>query len=537
MALPRRLTLGPLPPSLHYALQQVAANPLDAPASLDVTSVPAGASAIEAPFTGETIGYVKLGTSEDVDSAFAEARAAQAQWAATPVAERAAILLSFHDLVLQHRDILADMVQLETGKDRGNALDEVSDVALNARYYATQGRKLLADHRVRGALPVLTKTVVQRAPRGVVGQISPWNFPLTLGVSDAIPALMAGNAVVAKPDSNTPFTMLLAVHLLYMAGLPRNLFRVVTGPGRSVGNTIAQQCDYLMFTGSTATGRTLGKIAGERLIGYSAELGGKNPMIIAADAKLPAIMPQVISGCFANTGQLCVSIERIYVEAAIYDDFLRAFIAATRNLTIGVGFDTTNQVGSLASRSQLETVEKFVAQAREAGATVVAGGRHRPDLGPYFYEPTILTGAHEGVDLYRQEVFGPVVYVEKVATLDEAVARANDTEYGLNASVMGAPATAEAVARQIMAGSVTVNDGYSASWGSTAAPGGGMKASGMARRHGPEGLTKYTETRTVARQRGMSVRGPALLSNTAAGRALWSKVVFSYLAVSRKLGL
>ncbi len=501
MSLPSRLSLGPLPDDVHSALQGIAANPL-------VPGRNATPVAVEIPFTGATLGYVAAGDEGDVDEAIARARVAQRQWARTGWAQRRRVFLRFHDLVLRHRDLLTDIIQLETGKDRVSALDEVFDVAINARYYARNAERLLADQRVPGALPVVTKTRVQRVPRGIVGQISPWNYPLALGISDAIPALLAGNAVVAKPDSATPFTALLAAGLLRRAGLPEHALQIVTGSGREVGAALAERCDYLMFTGSTRTGKELGRIAGGRLIGYSAELGGKNPMIVAADADLDRTIPAALSACFSNSGQLCVSIERIYVEAGVYDEFERRFVAATRAMPLGNTLAWNYQMGSLAGQQQLDTVQRFVADAVDKGARVLTGGDRVPELGPYFYTPTVLADVPEDALLRTDEVFGPVVYLEKVPDLKQAVRRANDTRYGLNASVFAAPRTAQSIARRLQAGSVTINDGYAAAWASIHAPSGGMKESGVGRRHGAEGIRKYTETRTVAEQRLVSMRGP-----------------------------
>ncbi|ALC06798.1 Putative succinate-semialdehyde dehydrogenase [NADP(+)] [Corynebacterium deserti GIMN1.010] len=499
-----RLPLGPLPAQMHKTLLDLCANSDDAPKV-----------EVEAPFLGFSIGYVFEGSEVDVDEAFRRARAAQKEWALTSISDRKKVFRTFHDLVLKNRELLIDFIQLETGKNRASAADEVFDVAITARYYANQVEKLLADKKHPGALPVVTKNVQQQIPKGVVGQITPWNYPLTLGVSDAIPALLAGNAVVAKPDLATPFTCLIAVHLLVEAGLPRDLMQVVTGSGEVVGGAIAQHCDYLMFTGSTATGRILGRTMGERLVGFSAELGGKNPLIVAKDADLSSIGRELVQACFSNSGQLCVSIERIYVEAEVYEEVLDKFVRATKDMSIGTGFDWDVEMGSLIHKTQLERVSEFVEQARDAGATVLCGGRARADIGPYFYEPTVLVDVPAGTPLLTQEVFGPVVFVEKVSSLLEAVEKANATEYGLNASVFAAPETGRWVANQLEAGGVGINDGYAATWASVSTPLGGMKQSGVGRRHGAEGLLKYTETRNVAEQRVIPLRGPAWLRRKA----------------------
>lgn len=487
-------------------------------------------TAVFSPLTEAQLGWVADGTESDVEEAFRLARAAQSEWAARSVAERARVLEEFHKLVYRRRELLADIVQLETGKDRTAAYDEVLDVLNNARYYANNAESLLATKRRAGAFPVITTTREQRVPKGVVGQISPWNYPLALGVSDAVAALVAGNAIVAKPDSTTPFSTIIALKLLVNAGMPRDLFQVVTGTGEVVGQAIAQRCDYLMFTGSTATGRLLGKTMGERLVGYSAELGGKNAMIVAPDADITKHAQTIATSCFSNSGQLCVSIERIYVHAGVYEEFLVALKAATEAIVLGKGLNWDYEMGSLISQKQLERVQAYVDDAVAKGATVLTGGKARPDIGPYHFAPTVLTDVPDGADLKSEEVFGPVVFVERVDSLDEAVERANSLDYGLNASVFAKPATAWKLARRIESGSVTINDGYAATWASIDAPLGGVKASGMARRHGAEGLTKYTEVKNISQQRIMPMRGPRFMP-----RRLYGAVMTSALDAGRRL--
>ena len=454
---------------------------------------------VTSPLTGEVIGEVPIGTAEDVAAAVDRAREVQRQWAAVPVRERAAVLLRYHDLVLDHQDELMDLIQAENGKARVWAFEEIMDQAVTARYYARLAPRALKPQRRLSALPGLVSTHEHHLPKGVIGVISPWNYPLVLAVSDALAALVAGNAVVIKPDSQTPFTAVRAFELLEEAGLPAGLVQIVTGPGRSVGTAIIDRADYVMFTGSTATGRTVARQAGERLIGMSAELGGKNAMVVTGDVDLDRAVEGAVVASFANTGQLCISIERIYVEAPVADAFTERLGARTAALTLGAAQAYGPEVGALASQDQLDKVRAHVDDAVAKGARLVAGGRHRPDVGPLFYEPTVLADVTPEMDLYREETFGPVVAVYPVAGDDEAVAQVNDTEYGLNASVYaGDTGRGRAIAGRILAGTVNVNDGYSSAWASLDAPMGGMKASGVGRRHGREGLLKYTESRTVA---------------------------------------
>jgi succinate-semialdehyde dehydrogenase / glutarate-semialdehyde dehydrogenase len=460
-------------------------------------------------FTGRELATIAVGTAQDAKDAIARARVAQKVWAQRPVAERAAIFHRYRDLVLKNLDSLMDMAQAETGKSRGAAQEEILDIAMTARHYARVAPKLLRPQRVTGMLPGLTKTVVRYQPKGVVGVISPWNYPMTLAVSDAIAALLAGNAVVLKPDSQTPYCALACVDLLYQAGLPRDLFAVVPGAGSVVGTALVENTEYLMFTGSTATGQLLAEQAGRRLIGFSAELGGKNPMIVMAGANLREVTDAAVRACFANSGQLCISIERIYVEQSIAPEFIRMFGERVRGMTLRAGYEFGIEMGSLISEEQVKAVSSHVDDAVVKGATVVAGGRARPDLGPLFYEPTVLTGVPEDAECYREETFGPLVSIYPVGGVDEAVERANDTDYGLNASVWAATKSeGEAIAALIHAGTVNVDEGYAPTWGSTGAPMGGMGVSGVGRRHGPEGLIKYTEPQTVATTRVLNLGGP-----------------------------
>ncbi len=461
-----------------------------------------------APFSGAPVGEVPTCAPDDVRTAVARARAAHAGWARRPVAERCRVARAYADLLLDRQEQVLDLVQAETGKARISALEELADLALTARYYARTAPGHLRPVRRRGALPGLTRAEEQHVPRGVVGVISPWNYPLTLATGDALPALLAGNGVVLKPDAQTPFTALLAVELLVEAGLPRDLVQVVTGDGPVLGTALVEGVDFLMFTGSTATGRLVAEQCGRALTGFSAELGGKNPLLVLADADLDRTVEGAVRACFSNTGQLCISAERAYVEDAVYDAFVPAFVARTQRLRLGPGPGWDVEVGSLVSERQLAAVSRHVDDAVAKGARVLTGGRTRPDLGPLFYEPTVLEGVTDDMLLARAETFGPVVAVHRVRDADQAVERANDTAYGLNASVWSTPRHGAEVAARLRAGTVNVNDGYAAAWASHDAPMGGMGESGVGRRHGREGIVKYTETRTVAVQRGLPLGPP-----------------------------
>ncbi len=382
-------------------------------------------------------------------------------------------------------------------------------------------------------MPGVVTAVEQHVPVGVVGIISPWNYPFTLALGDLIPALMAGNAVVLMPDRQTALSPLYGVDLLYQAGLPADLLAVVLGDGPAVGGAVVDTCDYIGFTGSTRTGALIAERAGRRLVGCSLELGGKNPMVVLDDVAVAAAAKQAVRACFANAGQLCISIERIYVHDSIFDAFAEAFTAETGRLGLRAGYDYAADMGSLTSQRALKTVAEHVDDARAKGATVLTGGRPRPDLGPFFYEPTVLTDVTPDMLPYATETFGPVVSLYAYASDDEAVALANQSEYGLNASVFGRDrARAAGVAARLRAGTVNVNDGYASAYGSIDAPMGGMGGSGLGRRHGAEGLLKYTEAQTIGTQRIPLLDPPKWLPY-----GLYTKVMAASLRLMRRLGI
>ena len=463
--------------------------------------------------TGRPLGDVPRCTVDDVADAAKRARAVQSAWAARPINERAAVLLRFHDLVLQHQDEALDLIQLENGKARRHAFEEILDVCLTARYYANTAADYLSPKRRQGAQLILTQVTELHHAKGLVGIISPWNYPLTLGISDALPATAAGNAVLAKPDQQTPFSALWAVRLLEEAGMPPGLVQVVTGSGAELGASIIEQSDYLMFTGSTAVGRTVAAQAGERLIDCSMELGGKNALLVLDDADVGKAVSGAVRAAFSNTGQLCISVERIYVPGTMWDDFTTRFATAAKAMELSAALDYSADMGSLISDKQLKTVAGHVDDAVAKGATVLAGGKPRPDIGPYFYEPTILSGVRDDMAVFADETFGPVVSLYRVDSEEEAIDKANDSPYGLNFSVWTSdPKHGGQVAARLQAGTVNINEAYAAAWASVDAPMGGMKASGLGRRHGEHGILKYTEPQTIAVERLLPVGAPPWLS-------------------------
>jgi len=478
------------------------------------------------PFTGEVLAEIPESTVEDVATAFIRARTAQRAWAQRPLADRARVLLRFHDLLLAAQAELLDLIQAETGKARAHAFEEVSVAAVEARHYARAGAKYLRPRRRGGVIPALTQVTEVRQAKGVVGQISPWNYPLALFAGDALPAFMAGNAVVTKPDTQTTLTALRTRELLVEAGLPAELWQIVVGDGPVIGPEVVDRADYVSFTGSTRTGRDVAQRAAARLIGASMELGGKNAMLVLADADLDKAAEGAVRACFSSAGQLCVSIERLFVAREVADAFLARFTARTRALRLGNTLGWGADMGSLVSKRQLDNVVRHVEEAVDNGARVLAGGRARPDVGPLFYEPTVLEGVDAASAVCAEETFGPVVSVYRFDSEEEAVAQANSTPYGLNASVWSRDTgRGRRIALRLHSGTVNVNEAYAAAYGSVAAPMGGMGDSGVGRRHGAEGILKYTEGQTVAVQRllpmgpafGMDDQGYARLMTRALG--------------------
>ena len=486
---------------------------------------------IENPARGATLATVPRCTAEDVDAAVERARAAQARWRETGFDERREVLLRFHDLVLDRQDQLLDVIQLESGKARRHAYEEILDAAIVARYYARSAERHLRTARRQGAFPLLTWTWEHHHPVGVVGVIAPWNYPLTLSISDAVPALAAGNGVVIKVDTQTPFSALAGAALLEEAGLPPGLLEIVTGSGAELGPELIDRVDYVMFTGSTAVGRQVASQAAERLIPSSMELGGKNAMIVLDDASLTRTVEGAERALFSTSGQLCITIERLYVHESIAGEFTRRLVERIERMKLGASLEYGDDMGSLISRKQLETVREHVEDAVEKGARVLAGGNARPEIGPYFHEPTLLTDVREGMTLFADETFGPVAALSTFATEEEAIERANASDFGLNFSVWtGDPARGRRVAQRLQAGTVNVNEAYIAAWGSVDAPMGGMKDSGLGRRHGATGITKYTESQTVSVQRGLPIAPPPMVP-----QKLWTRSITLGLRALRRL--
>ncbi|WP_193613375.1 succinic semialdehyde dehydrogenase [Nocardioides lijunqiniae] len=450
-------------------------------------------------YTGEVLVELPQSTPADIERAFATARTEQREWASWPLKKRLAVFKRAHRLFVDNAVTTTDLIQVESGKNRRMAIEESCDPPMVMSHYIKRAPHLLAPVKRGGPVPFLTTSTEIRQPKGVVGVIAPWNFPFATGLSDAVTALIAGNGVVLKPDNKTALSPLYGIQMLEDAGLPKGLFQVVCGEGPDVGPTLIDNANYVMFTGSTATGRVIGERAGRNLIGCCLELGGKNPMIVLDDADMEETVQGAVFGVFGNTGQICMHIERIYLPESRYDEFKTRFTAAAEALNVGATYDFGPEMGSLVSPDHKERVQSHVDDAVAKGATVVTGGRARPDLGPAFFEPTILEGVTKDMLAGSTETFGPVVGLHRYRTVDEAVELANDTEYGLNASVWGGDLSrAEAVARRIHSGNVNVNDILATAFASKGTPSGGVKQSGVGARHGDQGLTKYTDVQNLA---------------------------------------
>jgi len=481
----------------------------DLEARADVSSVDRDPIDVVAPFNLHVIGTVPQAIDEDVRSAAARARAAQPEWAALGARRRARVLLRFHDLLLKNVDELTDLIQLEAGKARLDAWKEVVDTVGITRFFAKMTPKVTGRRRHQGAMPLFTKTYEHRHPKGLVGFISPWNYPFNLSISDALGALATGNAVLIKPDEKTPYSPLYAARLLEKAGMPRDLVQVVTGAGAPIGRVIVDEVDYIMFTGSTEVGRRIAEMAGRRLIGCSMELGGKNAAIVLPDADMTRTVRELAAGSHANAGQTCVAMERVYVHESIRQEFTARFVEYAASMPMTTAFDFSGELSSLIDQTQVDRVHAHVEDAVAKGATLLTGGKPRPDVGPLFYAATVLTDVTEDMSVCREETFGPVTAIYGYTDILEAIEAANDSELGLHFSLWTRDTSrALDIARRLEAGSITVNDGLVASWGSHEAPMGGMKDSGLGRRHGLEGILKFTESQTVAVQRLVPAYSP-----------------------------
>lgn len=465
----------------------------------------AGQKPVIDPATGEAIAWVDELGAEAAGPAAARGRAVQPAWEALGFEGRGRVMRRAQKWVTENTDEIVRTIVSETGKAWEDALiAEVFYASAAFGFWADEAEKLLADEKVKTSSPLLKgkKVVTRYAPLGLVGVIAPWNYPFTNGFGDCIPALMAGNSVLLKPAEKTPLTSLLMSRGLRECGLPDGVLQVLTGRGSVLGEAIVDEVDMIMFTGSTPVGRRIGARAGERLIPCSLELGGKDAFIVCADADLERAANHALYYGMFNGGQTCISVERVYVEAPVYDEFVAKVTKKARELrNLRPNGPGSTDVGALTIASQVETVSEHVEDARKKGAQIVVGGNPDPDRKGWWYPPTVLTGVDHTMECMTEETFGPTLPIMKVADTEEAIRLANDSPYGLMASVFTRDiAKGEQIARRIQAGSVHINDalvGYTA----LEAPMGGWKDSGLGARHGAAGIRKYCGQQTILTSR------------------------------------
>jgi len=454
------------------------------------------------PATGEVLREFECAGESEVLAAVERARAAQAAWREFGLRQRIEIVRAFQGKLYSRKSEVAAAITREVGKPLAEALvTEVLVVLDAARFLIDNAWKLLRDEPVPHANLVtkLKSGWLVREPHGVIGIISPWNYPFSIPATETLAALVAGNAVVLKPSELTPLVALELASLLHAAGVPEDVLQVIIGEGPAGAALVRSPIDKLVFTGSVATGKRIAAVAAERLLPVVLELGGKDPMLVLGDADVDVASSAAVWGAFVNAGQACLSVERCYVHRSLYESFAAACAEKTKKLRIGNGMDAHTDVGPMIQERQVRIVESHVEDARARGARVLTGGKRLPEFGVNFYAPTVLADVTHDMRIMREETFGPVLPVMACDSDDEAVGLANDSEYGLAASVWTRdPKRGERLARCIHAGTVMVNDVISC-FGISEAPHGGVKASGVGRTHGRFGLdemvrVKYLDT-------------------------------------------
>lgn len=496
------------------------------------------------PATGALLGTVPVAGPDDVRRTLAAARRAQEAWALLPVAERSTRLLRFRDAIVARGDELVDLISAENGKARFESLlFEVFPVAEVATWLGKNAAAILEPERVQLGLVKYRTAYVQYVPRGVVAVISPWNFPFVLSLGDTLFALAAGNAVVLKPSEVTPLVLAKAKEIWdATAGLPRDLFQVVQGYGQTGAALIEARPDMVVFTGGVSTGKRVAAMCGERLIPCTLELGGKAPLIACEDADVERTARAIVFGGFANSGQVCISVERVYAHEKVHDRILERVVGLVSELRQGDPSTSLDlDVGAMTFPRQVEVVERHIADAKAKGAIVRAGGHRRPSLGSdMFFAPTVLAGCHHGMTVMTEEIFGPIVPFMKVASEDEAIRLANESHLGLNAYVFSADREkGRRIAERVLAGSVVVNDVF-INYAMPEAPFGGVKESGIGRVHGPEGLRSFCHVKHVNVDRfGTMDREPTWYPFTAGAYHGFQKAVralFGGGSIAKRLG-
>ncbi len=450
------------------------------------------------PATLEQIAELPVASEAEVAAAVTRARKAQPPWQAKSFAERAKHLYRFRDLLIDEQEELADIITAESGKPRsevyGNELFYLCDVI---GFWAKNAETFLRPKTIRPHLFMFKskKVISAHYPLGVIGIISPWNFPLVLTAGDAVPALMAGNAVVVKPSELTPLTALFVSRLAQKAGFPEDLWQTIVGAAET-GQALVDHADMIAFTGSVEAGKLVARRAAERLIPVSLELGGKDPAIVLKDANLERAANACVWGALMNSGQVCTSIERIYVEEPAYESFVTKVVEKVRSLRQGPSHEEID-VGSMSSQEQFNKVKAQVNEAIANGAKALTGGQANSHFPGFFYEPTVLVDVNHDMAVVRDETFGPIIPIIKVRDADEAIRMANDSRYGLDACVFTRDKQAAArMTEQLRTGTVCINDAL-VNYIIPDTPMGGVKDSGFGRRHGAEGILKYCQQKTV----------------------------------------
>jgi acyl-CoA reductase-like NAD-dependent aldehyde dehydrogenase len=452
------------------------------------------------PATGETLGELECASQAEVGAAVERARAAQPAWAELGARARLGILRQFQRLLYQKKDQVARAVTRENGKPQVEALvTEVLVVLDAARFLIENAHAILKPEAVsHGNLAMKAKSAcLVREPYGVIGIISPWNYPFSTPATEGLAALVAGNAVVVKPSEFTPLAALELASLLHQAGAPREVFQVIVGDGATGAALVEAPISKIVFTGSVRTGKRVAEAAAKKLLPALLELGGKDPMLVLEGADLDVVSSAALWGAFMNAGQACLSVERCYVHRSLYEKFLAAVVEKSRKLRVGNGTDPETDIGPMIHEQQLRIVEGHVGDAIARGARLLTGGRRLPELGPNFYAPTVVADVTHEMLIMREETFGPVLPVMPFATDDEALRLANDSQFGLAASVWTSDRRrGDALARRIEAGTVMVNDVISC-FGISEAPHGGVKSSGLGRTHGRLGLEEMVRIKYV----------------------------------------